>query len=615
MDYLLNDEIKEDNNTDSENSNSSSKQNKEYHIKSHNKRYEILKLIGEGSFSKTYSAKDNLLNKSIAIKVEKPDKDKRILKSEYDILKALQVTKCIPRVYDYIEGKISFIVMELLGLNIVSYIKLYSPEMISKINILIQMLNAIEIIHNEGYVHRDIKPSNFVLGLKENKDKIYIVDFGLSKKHLDKNLNSIPAKKITDFRGTLTYASMNAHNKKELGRRDDLWSFYFIIYEMLGNNLPWRGEKNKKNNREEICKNKELCFSHPNLFIFLKETKYNDSLKVIFDYLNKLQYESKPNYTFIKDILENIQNKILFGSPLASININNSESNLKDKIHEKKKFVNKEDENQTENTNKLDENLNLIEKFALNQNGYIIEEKFQSQKVEKNIYSDIRELNNKLNFDLKKEPKLKDVHPIKEEIIVKDFKDLVKLILSKELNSISIFQIILLYHFFINKRLNQLKREDINMKSDLNNEVFEISSIRMLIKKRIELIKIPNNSILRNNIFSHNLKNRFPFQFVNINKSNSKRSKYLQRLIHSNKSKNKINFQTMIQIINLPEFEDEENEDEEEKLKKKRKYVLYNILLNKRNENFIFSHLKSFKEFSKRNEIYNSKFKLDKIEN
>lgn len=47
-------------------------------------------------------------------------------------------------------------------------------------------------------------------------------------------------RKNTDFRGTITYASLNAHNKVDLSRRDDLWSFYFVILDFLGEELPWR---------------------------------------------------------------------------------------------------------------------------------------------------------------------------------------------------------------------------------------------------------------------------------------------------------------------------------------------------------------------------------------
>lgn len=41
----------------------------------------------------------------------------------------------------------------------------------------------------------------------------------------------------------MPYASLSAHFKCELGRKDDLWSFFFIVMEFLGQELPWRGCK------------------------------------------------------------------------------------------------------------------------------------------------------------------------------------------------------------------------------------------------------------------------------------------------------------------------------------------------------------------------------------
>lgn len=47
------------------------------------------------------------------------------------------------------------------------------------------MLDSIEKLHDRGYIHRDIKPSNFVMGKGKLKNKVYMVDFGLAKLHLD----------------------------------------------------------------------------------------------------------------------------------------------------------------------------------------------------------------------------------------------------------------------------------------------------------------------------------------------------------------------------------------------------------------------------------------------
>lgn len=109
------------------------------------------------------------------------------------------------------------------------------------------MLHAIKAVHKKGYLHRDIKPvdllylqSNFVIGAGLNKGLIFIVDFGLVKKHLSQEGLPKEERKFAEFRGTVPYASINAHNNHDLGRRDDLWSFYFVILEFLNETLPWK---------------------------------------------------------------------------------------------------------------------------------------------------------------------------------------------------------------------------------------------------------------------------------------------------------------------------------------------------------------------------------------
>ena len=103
--------------------------------------------------------------------------------------------------------------MEILGKNISNFKKSKSPAFtdILAYDILLQMLNCIENLHSRGYIHRDIKPSNFVICLQEKN--VYMVDFGLAKLHLNKNGEPYPERKSTDFRGTLAFASMNAHNR------------------------------------------------------------------------------------------------------------------------------------------------------------------------------------------------------------------------------------------------------------------------------------------------------------------------------------------------------------------------------------------------------------------
>ena len=420
-----------------------------------NNRFNIIKLLGEGSFSKTYSAFDTILEKKVALKIEKPEKEKRVLKMEYDTLKVLQKCNSVPIVYDFIENSDdkSFIVMELLGINISNFIKLFNPDVVSCVNILVQMLCSIEDIHNLGYVHRDIKPSNFVMGNKEgtNKDKIYIVDFGLAKNHLDKNGNPHTPKKQSEFRGTLTYASMNAHNKKELGRRDDLFSFFFIVLEMLGVKLPWR-DSSKKANREEVAKNKDLCLNNPDNFIFLNQVTHREELRKIFDHIIKLNYETKPNYLYIKEILENIQDKIIFGhekirklSSLEEVFLEKENENIKKEVAQEPKnlLVNKRLPPQLNHQSTFIKENPIVKSHNDNLDEYediIVENKLMlnSDKICSNDYpphkkSSFEEGNSKL-----------------KPIIVN--------ILKKQVNETTLFDIIFLYHFQYNKLFTRKRK-------------------------------------------------------------------------------------------------------------------------------------------------------------
>jgi len=75
------------------------------------------------------------------------------------------------------------------------------------------MLEAIKSVHDAGYIHRDIKPSNFVMGTGKTRNQVYLIDFGLGKLHLNKDGTAVEERKNMNFRGTVAYASLNAHNK------------------------------------------------------------------------------------------------------------------------------------------------------------------------------------------------------------------------------------------------------------------------------------------------------------------------------------------------------------------------------------------------------------------
>ena len=62
------------------------------------------------------------------------------------------------------------------------------------IALIVQMLDCINNVHQRGFIHRDIKPATFVIGKGDQSSKVFIIDFGLAKKHLQNNV-PVPKRK------------------------------------------------------------------------------------------------------------------------------------------------------------------------------------------------------------------------------------------------------------------------------------------------------------------------------------------------------------------------------------------------------------------------------------
>nr|XP_014352850.1 PREDICTED: tau-tubulin kinase 2 isoform X2 [Latimeria chalumnae] len=263
-------------------------------------RWKVLKKIGGGGFGEIYEALDLLTRESIALKVESSQQPKQVLKMEVAVLKKLQGKDHICRFIGCGRNDLyNYVVMQLQGRNLADLRRSQHRGTFSistTLRLGKQILESIESIHSVGFLHRDIKPSNFAMGrFATTCRKCYMLDFGLARQFTNSCGEVRPARPVTGFRGTVRYASINAHRNREMGRHDDLWSLFYMLVEFTAGQLPWRKIKDK----EQVGSIKER-YDHR---LMLKHLPPDFS--VFLDHICSLDYFTKPDYQLLMSVFDN----------------------------------------------------------------------------------------------------------------------------------------------------------------------------------------------------------------------------------------------------------------------------------------------------------------------
>ena len=204
--------------------------------------FEILKILGQGSFGKVFLSKHKKTNAIYAIKViDKTDKNniegKPYFQREIEIMYKLNHKNCIKLYSHFEDNNYCYFIMEYISNgNLLNYIKKkpnnkLEPKEVS--NIIKELISAVYYLHNMSppIIHRDIKPENILLN--EN-NIIKLTDFGWS------NYMKLSDVRST-FCGTPLYLApemiiSDFHNEKV-----DIWCIGIILFELLVGRVPFNG--------------------------------------------------------------------------------------------------------------------------------------------------------------------------------------------------------------------------------------------------------------------------------------------------------------------------------------------------------------------------------------
>ncbi|VDO54049.1 unnamed protein product [Haemonchus placei] len=182
----------------------------------------------------------------------------------------------------------------------------------------IQTLIAVRDLHGIGYLHRkvlvlwDIKPQNYAAGLGEHQSTIYMLDFGIARKYTigeTKELK-LPRAKVS-FLGTVRFASRACHKQIEQGRKDDLESWIFMVFELFDDayGLPWKRADRTKvvplkekffKNQSAISKKQTFLSIITNVFSVPRCYKVVPAdFKRIVEYIDGMKFADEPDYVSV----------------------------------------------------------------------------------------------------------------------------------------------------------------------------------------------------------------------------------------------------------------------------------------------------------------------------
>jgi len=271
--------------------------------------YLIEEQIGEGGMGTVYLAKhaSEEIEHQVAIKIiqtgKATEENIRRFKKEQQILAGLHHPS-IARLYDVgtTEDGFPYIIMEYVnGTPVDSYCKKHNCSIDQKLNIFINILEAVRYAHENLVIHRDLKPGNIFI---DNSGNVKILDFGISKlikDNEDQSLTKTGVRLLTPH-----YAAPEQVRQENITTATDLYALGVIFYRLLSGAPPLDfSELSRYEIEQEIVNTKA-----PKPSSKVSDHKVRKRLKGDLDAiaLKAIRKEPEHRYRVANEFLEDLKN-------------------------------------------------------------------------------------------------------------------------------------------------------------------------------------------------------------------------------------------------------------------------------------------------------------------
>jgi hypothetical protein len=205
-------------------------------------RYEVEDLVGTGGMSSVYRARDNVLERQVALKIlhdhfsSDPEYVERF-RREARAIAGLNHPNIVTIIDRGELGRHQFIVFEhVAGENLKDVVRRRGPLPVDEaVAVTTQVARGLAFAHEHGVVHRDVKPQNVLI---DENGTAKVTDFGIAR-------SIEPGEGLTEtgtVLGTSGYIAPEQASGRRVDSRSDQYSLGVVLYELLTGEPPYSGD-------------------------------------------------------------------------------------------------------------------------------------------------------------------------------------------------------------------------------------------------------------------------------------------------------------------------------------------------------------------------------------